>query len=221
MKVLRNALITALILLNVLVLPLSNVNAQSESTKALEQGLPAEIKDVPGLKAELKQYVQDPKSKAVKFEMILTSNVDSDRVRIVWEVKGKSKFAPNSRTTYQTKIAKGGKYSIPIEVIPASGPNSTEIGVSELFGKVEAFELGESFVVTVRKNFASTSDGEILPITDDYRAAKRNQTLMSIGFYIILALAIVGGSAIAIKIFLKWFREDDISKFDQMNRNNY
>src|SRR5688500_16466537 len=93
-------LITILLILciNLITLGLtksSTLNAQTEE-ELIQEDAPAEIDDFSGLRAELNQYTQDASSKEVTFEMVLKSNVDSDRVRVTWELEGRSIFAPSS-----------------------------------------------------------------------------------------------------------------------------
>lgn len=152
------------------------------------------INDVEGLRAEFKQYTQDPESKEVKFELVLKSNLDSDRVRVTWSLmtldgKG-SVFKDPSQSIKFINIQKGQNYTIPITIIP------TGKGEVQLLGKVESFKAGATFTVTASKVYASNTIQEILPLTNDYVSARRNVLLKNIAIF-------VGLFALTIFIFIR------------------
>jgi hypothetical protein len=179
-----------------------------EQEEELQEGEEAEIDDFAGLRAELNQYTQNPGSKEVKFEMVLESNIDSDRVRVTWELKGRSVFAEHSDPVVEMLIEKGQTYTIPITVIPTSK------GVTELYGKVQSYELGNSFVVTVRKNYASNEAGEILPISDSYKQAKLQHTFLNLFKYLVLILIAIGSAFLGLKALKSWYGRDDVKAYD-------
>lgn len=220
MKLKLFSIITTLLCLNLglLVNALSVIKAQTdtqtqelldEQEEELQEDAPAEIDDFAGLRAELKQYTQDPGSKEVLFEMILTSNVDSDRVRVTWELQGRSVFAATADLVVEMEIKKGESYTIPITVRPTSK------GVTELYGKVQSYELGNSFLVTVRKNYASNENAEILPITDEYKEAKLQHTFINIGKYIVLTLILIVAGVFGLRALKTWYGRDDVKAYDE------
>lgn len=189
-------------LLTLHVSPLTVV-AQTESELQTEDK-PAVVEDVPGLRAEFVQGTQSPWSKEIKFEMKLKSGIDSDRVKITWTLTGPSNFPDTSLTSRSAVIEAGKDYSIPIVVKPVNA------GVNELIGKVEAYKADGIYVVTVRKNFATNSAGEVLPLTNEYKSAKTMR----------LVIIIVGGAVGSIfgifalffgfKKFVKWLNKEDV-----------
>ncbi|MEP7104036.1 MAG: hypothetical protein ABI721_04990 [Candidatus Dojkabacteria bacterium] len=150
--------------------------------------IPAEIKDFEGLRAEFKQQIQDPESKNVTFTMVLKSNINSDRVKIEWSVTGASKIVNQSEQRKNLDIKEGQTYNISITVTP------TGEGVSEVYGTAQSVNVDSSFLVTVRKNFGSNNDLEVLPISTEYQSAK---TFVAIKNIVIVVVLIGIGVALA------------------------
>lgn len=161
---------------------LSYVSAQDATTT----DQPAEIKDIEGLKAEFKQNTQDPESKNIKFEMILHSNIDSDRVKVTWTVTGSSKIVNTNEKRVDLDIRKGQTYTIPITILPVGK------GVSEVYGTAQSVNVASSFLVTVRKNYASNSDSEVLPITSEYQTARVLSIVKSVLIIVVIFATILG-----------------------------
>lgn len=192
----------------VLALPLlSLVSAQSEQVLS-ENDMPAVIEDVPGLRAEFVQKSQNPGSKEAEFEMILTSTLDADRAKITWTIDGVSNFVDSKKAEQNFTIKNGGKYTLPIKIKPVGK------GVTELFGKVEAFKADTTYIVTVRKNFATNASGEILPLTDEYNQAK-NMNMVILIFQVVLGfVVVVGGIFLGFRYLMKYLKRDDVKSFD-------
>jgi len=197
-----NFFLTSFFLILFISLP---IYAQSSSQNNLEKNnTPAEVKDVEGFRADFKQNTQDPDTKIVKFEMILKSNIDSDRVEINWEVDGVSVFKDKGKKNLKTSIQGGKTYDIPIELIVAGS------GITELRGKAEAFKADSSFLITVRKDFATNSNLEILPISQDYSTAKNVSLIKNIIVILVIVGIILFIGLIALKRFVKWLNKDDV-----------
>ncbi len=169
-----------------------------------------EIQDVDGLRTEFKQYTQDPATKKVKFEMVLKSNIDSDRVRITWTTTGPNIFEKQGNYVIEgntargdISIRKGQTYVIPIEVTILGG------GVNELFGRAEAFLAESTYIATVRKNYATNSESEVLPITDEYTSIKTRNLIITIVLIIMAVAASLVAIYLGLKQFLKWLDKDE------------
>jgi len=173
------------------------LHAQTESDLQTENEQ-ATIEDVEGLRAEFKEYTQDPDSKIVKYEMILNSNIDSDRVKITWTLRGVSSFVDKTQASKNITVQKGKTYAISIEVLPSGK------GVTELVGKSEAFTVNGSFIATVRKNFATNADQEVLPFTEAYTTAKRISTIKSLVITSLLLIAAAAAAFFGYKKFKVW-----------------
>lgn len=199
----------SLILLGILIYPLF-ANTISYAQDLTTQSQQAVIQDVDGLRAEFKEYTQDPSSKKIKYEMILKSNIDSDRVRIVWTISGGGIFEVQEGYTIDKNTArgniivrKGQTYTIPIVV------TVTSEGITELLGRAEAFLAESTYIATVRKNFAANSDAEVLPLTDAYLQARTLNLIFNIIVIILITAASLFALFIAIKRFIKWLDKDD------------
>lgn len=194
-----------IVLLATLITPIV-ISAQDLTT----QSQSPQIQDVEGLRAEFKEYTQDPATRKIKYEMILKSNIDSDRVRITWTTTGANVFEPQPGYTIEGTVArgnvsikKGQTYSIPIEI------TVTGEAVNELFGRAEAFLASSTYVATVRKNYASNAEGEVLPLTDQYNQAKTQNLILNVLVIIIAVVLILVGLYTALKLFLKWLDKDE------------
>jgi len=174
----------------------------TEEDKLFEEDRPAEITDVQALRAEFKQYTQDPSSKIAKFEMILKSNIDSDRIRVTWTIKGVSNAVNEAQLNLTLGVKKGGVYTLPVEVVPIT------TGVTEIYGKAQAFGADANVVATVRKNFASNSNGEILPLTEDFNSKKNMNLIINILkiVFVVLLLSMIG--LFALKKAKVWYKKD-------------
>ena len=159
-----------------------------------------EITDVEGLRAEFKQYIQSAENREIKFEMILKSNLDSDRVKITWSLTTLSGngaiFVNPAQTIKYITIKKGETYTFPITILP------TGKGVVELLGKAQSFKAGESFTVTAKKEFATNIQQEILPITSEFRSQK---LLVMLKNFLIFVVLVVAGIYLLLK-GSKWFK---------------
>ncbi len=193
--------ILAMFLLTLMV-PLS-VAAQ-DTQELFNNDKAAVIEDVEGFRASFKQYTQDPTSKVVKFEMVLTANIDSDRVKITWSTSGPNFFTDKNQTVRNISVEKGKTYNIPIEL------TITGYGVNELFGKAEAFRTDRIYVATVRKNFGSDQDSQVLPVTDEYKSAQTAYIIKTAVLAIIVFIIVIIGIFFGVKVFIKWLNKDDI-----------
>ena len=158
----------------------------------------AVVEDVEGLRAEFKEYTQNPESKVVKYEMVINSNIDSDRIKVTWSLRGFSTFVDKTQAVKNISVQKGKSYSLAIELLPSGK------GVTELVGKAEAFTVDGSFVATVRKNFATNSDQEVLPLTDSYKSAKNISTIKNLVITSLILVAIIALAFFGYKRFRVW-----------------
>jgi hypothetical protein len=204
--VMLNVLFLNMIAANIFIIKAQNEvsTTSEESVDLFNEDKEVEITDVQSLKADFKQYTQDPDSKIVKFEMILTSQINSDRLRITWTVSGISKPVDDNQLTTVLDIKAGQTYTIPIEVTP------TGYGVSEVYGKAQAFGADSNVIATVRKNYASNEMGEILPITDDYKNKKLFNLVFSIIKLILILVFVFIGIFFGFKKFTKWYNANDV-----------
>jgi len=186
------------------IISFSRLNAQTDAN--IDQ--PAVVKDVEGLRAEFKQLTQDPDSKNATFQMILKSSIDSDRVKIEWTITGASKLVNDNDKRTNLTIKKGQTYTIPITIIPQGE------GVTEVFGTAEAVNVDSSYLVTVRKNFATNKSAEILPITSDYTNAKNLSVVKNIILLVVVVATILGVILLILRRITKYLKTEPEVTFE-------
>lgn len=184
------------------------VSAQSEADLRENESLPV-IEDVEGLRADFEQKTQNPRSKEVEFVLYLNSQIDSDRVKITWDLIGSSVFLEPSEQLRYTFIERGQSYQIPIKIKPVGQ------GVTEIRATVEAFKADATYVVSVRKNFATNSDSEVLPLSDEYKAAKLTVQIVNTVVWVVAILVTIVLGFFGIKLFLSYLNRDDVKEFDK------
>lgn len=193
-------------------LPSFHVQAQQTGQLSQEQmttDQAPEIIDTSALRAEFKAYTQDPKSKVVRFEMILKSQIKSDRVTVQWAVTGTSRVVDGFKTRTDLSVEPGKTYTIPIEV------RTTGFGISEVYGKAEAFQAEGSSIATVRKTYFVNESGEVLPITADYTSKKNMSLVIDILIWIGIAIVAIVGGLIGFRFFVKWFNKDVVKDYEE------
>ncbi len=166
------------------------------------------INDTQLLRAEFKQYTQDPSSKIIKFEMILQANVNSDRVRATWTITGDSEYVNKSQQERVFSIQAGQTYVLPLEVRPLKPIEGQSYGVTEVFGRAEVFGVDSNAIATVRKNYASNINQEVLPLTPEYNQQKTLTTVIDVGKIAALILLASFLTMIGFRKFVKWYKKD-------------
>lgn len=171
------------------------------------------IKSAKGLRAEFEEEVQDPGSKEKTYKMILYSDITSRRVKITWTINGVSKFKDKTQAQRIIDVDKGGIYTLPITIIPTQG------GANELLGIAEAVQADSTLITSVRKNFATNANNEVLPLTDEYKSAKTIYTVTFVAIRVALAVFVMIGLFFGFKYFIKWYNRDDIFAYEQAHAN--
>jgi len=194
-------LIAFILIGNILINPL-NTNAQTitESELSAEQEV-AVVEDVEGLRAEFKEYTQDPDTKIVKYEMILKSNINSDRVKITWTLRGSSSFVDKTQAIRNVVVKSGETYAIQIQLLPSGR------GVTELVGKAESYKVDGNYIATVRKNFATSSSSEVLPLTSEYTTSKNILDLRNLFLTAIVIILLGAAAFFGYKKFRVWMSQ--------------
>lgn len=185
--------------------PVNEIVLDPEAPESEQVDKAPEIEDSPELKVDFKQHTQDPETKIIKFEITVTPNFTSDRVRIDWSISGTSKAVDESTLTIaRTTLRSGVPQSFSIEVIP------TRLGISEVLAKVTAVKVDGSIISTARKNYVTTDDKEVLPITDEYRQRQITNLITRIIIYIFVAIVVLFGGFFGLRWFIRW-----LNKFDK------
>jgi hypothetical protein len=173
---------------------------------------PADVQNSQALTAEFIQYTQSPSSKVARFEMVLTANETSNRVRVTWEVRGSSIAVKEEQLVMNFRVEKGLTYTIPIDIKPVNQ------GVTEVYGVARMFGVDSSSVTTVRKNFATNENLEILPLTDEYKQSKLLGTVWNIAKIIILLVVVILGGFFGLKGFARWYNTNDRETFERAGK---
>lgn len=187
---------------------LSPVLAQAEVESNTEQNI-EDTATSADFTAELIQQTQDPGSKEITFIMRLTSQITASRVQITWELTGGSVFTDTYPSTGLLAVQAGQTYNLPIRIRP------TASNVTELFGSARAVLADGDKIATVRINFATNAQAEILPLTDEYLAARTEyrlvSTIQTVG--IVTGVIVVGGFILL--RFMKYLNRDDVKAYDR------
>jgi len=157
------------------------------------------IKDVEGLRLNLVQQTQDPGTKEVRFDLVIYSQITSDRVQISWSVTGSSELITDkSESMYLTP---GNTYTASATVKPRT------FGATKLIVTVEAYEIEGTYISTASKEFGTFTNGEIYPITDEYKAAQLTYYLQFVAIIIIVILFLGVTIIFLLKRFTKWYHK--------------
>lgn len=155
------------------------------------------IKDVEGLRLNLVQQTQDPGTKEVKFDLVIYSQITSDRVKVSWTVTGSSELITDkSENLY---ITPGNTYTASATIKPRT------YGATKLIVVVEAYEIEGTYISTASKELGTFTNGEIYPITDEYKAAQLTYYLKFIAIIIIGILVLAVVVLLLLKRFTKWY----------------
>jgi len=218
MKLLFYRLLVFIFFVILILFELSNLNI------ALANGVTnteTQINNAEGLRIDLVQNVQDPDTKVVRFDMIINSGIDSDRVLVTWTIIGNCRFLNPDKSKQALSVKKGGTYVVSIDIIP-TGITQDGFGVSEIIGKAEAFFVNTSVVSSLRKKFFSNFQGEIIILKtkndgqqvveppDEYLNAVNMRNIRNI-VTIIMIISIVIAIAFFLGYrFLKYLNKDDV-----------
>jgi hypothetical protein len=163
----------------------------------LEQDTQPEIKDVEGLRLELAEQVQDPDTKNITFDIVVYSQIRSDRVQLNWSLDGAGSLV-GERTQVSFSVDPGSVKRIPIVVRPRAR------GISNLRITVEAFEAQGTYLASAFQRIYSLEDGTRLPRTQPYWNLVLVSTVRSVAVFF---LYIFGGVLILVAgygVFQRW-----------------
>lgn len=192
----------------------SSLNAQDLSEREEE----AQIQDDPRVQLTLDQLTQDPATGIITFILTIDSKIDADRARISWRLNGQSTLENLERTTGTLRLEDGGRTQLKINVIPIPFtplPNQPVWRPNEFFALLEVNLIDGLIQATARKNFATSFEGVVLPITEEYEQAvaafQTGETIKSIGFIFIIVIAVVFG----FMFFKSWISIDEQEFFEK------
>jgi hypothetical protein len=131
-------------------------------TDNLEEDIVPVIEDVEGLRLKLVEHSQEPDTKEIVFDIVIYSQIRSDRVQLNWSIDGVSTLESEGNQL-SFRVDPGTVKKVRIVVKPR------DRGVSNLRIRVEAFEVEGTYLATAFQRVYSLEDGTRLPRTDTYR----------------------------------------------------
>lgn len=164
---------------------LSSVQVQAESTDNLDSSGTSETiqTDDQDLDVKLSYGEQSASSKELDLVAEISSNLDSDRVIVTWElpdyIETAEEFQPLTTTT---TVTKGGKQTVFLRVKAAlSGSYRIKVNIT-------AVKADVNYVTSDTMSIEFNQDKEVLPLTDEYKKAKLLLQIRNI----LIALTVVG-----------------------------
>ncbi len=217
------SIVLALLLLPIFILP---INAQElrlendpETEMLIEADQPTETTSTQDLEVDLIQNTQNPANRNVTFELVIDSKVNSDRVRIVWDVRGVSAVINKDQEEVILTVRDGQRYVLPFTIRP------TGVGGTEVSATARVVGAGSAQVASVRKNFASNAYGDVVEIVDntvripsDYRQAQTVYYLTRFSLYTVGGIVGIVGLFIGFKKFVRWYKKDEIEAYEKSTK---
>ena len=177
-----------------------NISAQEDLIK--DESLDNSIRNQGNIEVELIQNTQDPKTKKIKFDLVIKPTITSDRVKVEWNVTGVSGLDPSYSNSFETKVVAGNIYIYSVEIVP------TKAGITELIATIRINHKSQNIVSTKRKTFASNFEREAVPITKEYSDAKTIMYITDV-IFLVFVVGLVGGAGyLGYKFFIKWYKQD-------------
>lgn len=172
-----------------------------EGAEAIEFDASTKITDVEGLQLELVQNTQDPGSKEIQFDLVIKSEITSDRVQIIWEVNGKSEIVNTEQQVCTLSVAKGETYRVSLTIKPRA------FGITDISAKVEAFQIDGTRVASASKTIGSYENGEVFPPTEGHDLAKTLYFARILGTVAVGVLGTVAVGYFAYRRFNRWLSD--------------
>jgi len=113
------------------------------------------IQDVQGLRLQIAQHTQDPYTKEVRLDVVVYSQITSDRVQVVWSVNGVSKLL-NPAGGVVTLSVQPNQYYVTSAVILPQG-----LGNTQIVARVQAFQADGTYISTASKNIGSLGSRDV------------------------------------------------------------
>jgi hypothetical protein len=162
--------------------------AQEASIETMEEQ-PAVIQDVEGLRLQIVQHTQDPQSKEVRLDVVVYSQITSDRVQVVWSVSGVSRLLTSDVMSLSVEPDKS--YVVSAFIVPQG------FGTTQVLARVQAFQADGTYISTATKTIGSLATQEVVPVTTQYRVAQivlfiRTFALVVLLLILVVILAIAG-----------------------------
>lgn len=152
-----------------------------------------------GFQVQLHQYTQDPGDNTIKFDFIIFSLIDSDRVQVTWNVSGVSQVIGSREQSLTVK--KGNVYRSSIVVRPR------QLGVTDVAVRVEAFGISGNHISTASTLLGSYTSGELINQDENYLLVKIIYTVRSLLVILLIITVIVLISLYGYHRFRVWLQK--------------
>ena len=161
------------------------VNAQGES---ISDDSNTEVQSLSqDLNVALSYGEQSVGSKEFDLVATITSNLDSDRVIVEWDVPAQIEFSEETQfDTETTTISKGATQVVTARV------RSLAQGAYIIKVNVTAVKADVNYVTSDTMDMSFNEDHEILPLTEDYKQAKLIRQVITSVIVILILFAITG-----------------------------
>jgi len=177
-------------------------DAVEDFGESVEEDIIPVIRDTAGLRIKLAEQTQNPKTKDIVFDVILYSQIRSDRVSIEWDVRGSGALvSPESSTIIS--VDPGEVHTIQIIVRPQA------FGVTNLSITVEAFESEGTFVSTAFQRIYSYEDGTRGPIPGEYQTLELVFMLTDIARVLLYIFVLILVVRIGYQMFQNWLNHSE------------
>lgn len=199
----RKLLVATILVGFVLISPIG-VSAQSpiDGVSQTEDSKPI-IQDVEGLRLEIIQRTQDPTTMELQFELIVYPQITSDRVQVSWEVVGVSEVI--SPKTQVLNLKAGNQYVVSMVLRPR------QFGLTDVVARVEAYAADGVYLSTARKSFGSYANGEVFPITTEYRIVQVVGIVRQVAFLTLLGIVAYWVGRFGYRKLQEWLKRDSVN----------
>lgn len=163
------------------------VLAQQQVELDDEQGVNTRDLDVVLIHGE-----QDPATKEFDLIATITSNIDSDRVLVTWDLPGSVEFASTAQyVTEQTAVSAGESTIVRVRVVGGAR------GGQEFSTTVTLVKADVNYISSDNMEVVFNESREILPMTSDYKQARvLNNIKTALIFLCIGGVALGAGGAV-------------------------
>lgn len=185
------------------------VSAQQEQTQEelTEQAEQDEvvIKDVEGLRLQVAEQTQNPETQEIIFDIVVYSQIRSDRVTMTWNISGVSQLQSEERRL-DFKLDPGDIKRFQIVVRPRRR------GISQLNITIEAFEAQGTFLATASQPIYSYDGGLRLPVTGQFQTLQLVSSVKGIANTLLQVTIVLLVLRLGYGIFQAWLnrREEEL-----------
>lgn len=192
----RKVLVALFVVLMTALVPAIAWGQAASEQMPTEEVLPT-IKDNSQLQLALVHATQNPDTKDITYELLIYSQIASDRVQVSWRVTGNTQLITPSNTP-AFSMAKDSVRRVKVTVRPRSN------GLSNIAFTVQIFEARGTVVSTANQDIFTTRDGTVFPVTPSYQTLQFVGIARSVAQAVLTLALLVFGLYILYRIFSRW-----------------